>query len=213
MKKLLFTAAVAVLGFSNVNAQEVTFGAKAGLNFATFGGDAEDADALTSFHLGGVAEISFSEKFSVQPELLYSMQGASAEDSYSEFGYSGSSEYEVNLSYISVPVMAKYYVAKGFSVEAGPQIGFLVSAKADSDYTESFEGEVTYTESEDGVDVKDDFNSIDFGLNFGAGYKLDNGLNFAVRYNLGLANIAKDAGDDYSVQNNVFQVSVGYFFN
>ena len=50
-------------------------------NFATLGGDTEDLDGLTSFHVGGVAEISFSEKFSVQPELLYSAQGASFEES------------------------------------------------------------------------------------------------------------------------------------
>ncbi|WAC02882.1 hypothetical protein N7U66_04435 [Lacinutrix neustonica] len=67
MKKLLFTAAIVALGFTTVNAQEVKFGAKAGVNLATIGGDAEDVDGLTSFHVGGVAEIMVSEKFSVQP--------------------------------------------------------------------------------------------------------------------------------------------------
>ena len=63
MKKLLLMTAVAVFGFLNINAQEVKFGAKAGVNFATLGGDVEDADGITSFHVGAVAEISISEKF------------------------------------------------------------------------------------------------------------------------------------------------------
>ncbi|MGR7814073.1 porin family protein [Lacinutrix undariae] len=191
MKKLLFTAAIAVLGLSNVNAQEVTFGAKAGVNFANLGGDIEDNDMKVGFHVGGVAEIAISEKFSVQPELLFSSQGTKFEESGETLKY--------NLSYINVPVMAKYYVAEGFSVEAGPQVGFLVDAKAKYD--------------SDSEDIKDAFNSVDFGLNLGAGYKLDNGFNFSARYNLGLANIAKDAGDDFSIQNNVIQLSVGYSFN
>ncbi|MGJ8550466.1 porin family protein [Winogradskyella wichelsiae] len=212
MKKLLLITAVAALGFSNVNAQEVNFGAKAGLNFSSFSGDdTEELDGLTSFHIGGVAEISISDKFSVQPELLYSIQGASAEDSYSEFGYSGSSESTVKLSYLNIPIMAKYYIAEGFSVEAGPQIGLLLSAKEDYEYSETFEGE-TFSESGD-EDVKDSYKGIDLGFNFGLGYKMDSGLNFSARYNLGLSNIYDGEGsDDYSINNNVLQVSVGFFF-
>ncbi len=60
----------------------------------------------------------------------------------------------------------------------------------------------------DSTDIKDDTKTIDFGL----GYKLENGLKFGARYNLGLANIAEDAGDDFKITNNVIQVSVGFFF-
>ncbi len=202
MKKL-FLAAFAVFAFASVNAQEVKFGAKAGVNLASIGGDAEDADARTSFHVGGVAEIVISDKFSVQPELLFSSQGAKSEytEDFGEFG-SFDVEEKLKLSYLNLPVMAKYYVAEGFSLEAGPQIGFLLSADAEVEVDGESEEE----------DVKDEFKSIDFGLGFGAGYKLDNGLNFSARYTLGLANIAEDAGDDFSIQNNVFQISVGYMF-
>jgi opacity protein-like surface antigen len=202
MKKL-FLAAFAVFAFASVNAQEVKFGAKAGVNFASIGGDAEDMDSRTSFHLGGVAEIVLSDKFSVQPELLYSSQGAKSEytEDFGEFG-SFTVEEKLKLDYLSLPIMAKYYVAEGFSLEAGPQIGFLLSANAEVEVD---------GESED-ADVKDEFKGIDFGLGFGAGYKLDSGLNFALRYNLGLSNIAEDTEGDFSIQNNVFQISVGYMF-
>lgn len=79
MKKLLLSAAMAVFMLSNVNAQEVKFGVKAGVNFASLGGDdASGFDGLTSFHVGALAEIGISEKFAIQPELVYSLQGASA---------------------------------------------------------------------------------------------------------------------------------------
>ncbi|OUR91064.1 hypothetical protein A9Q87_11345 [Flavobacteriales bacterium 34_180_T64] len=182
MKKLFLVAVVAVFGFSNANAQEVKFGAKAGVNFATLGGDDTDGiESTTSFHVGGVANIGVSDKFSVQPEIVYSSQGAS------EGGF------DLKLDYINVPIMAKYEVADGFSLEAGPQIGFLMSA--------DFEG----------TDVKDSFKSTDFSAGLGLAYEMESGLNFAARYNLGLGNIAEE--DEGDLKNNVFQISVGYFFN
>ncbi|GAA4272949.1 porin family protein [Aquimarina gracilis] len=178
MKKVLITTVIVVLGLSNVNAQEIKFGAKAGVNVAYISGDnIEDIDPITDFNFGFLAEISISEKFSFQPELMYSGQGS-----------------EVNLKYLNIPLMGKYYMTKGLSLEAGPQIGFLLSAKNDD------------------TDVKDVFNTIDLGLNFGVGYKLNNGLNFGARYNLGLSDI--NDVDDVSDKNRneVFQLSVGYFF-
>ncbi|HEX9826031.1 MAG TPA: porin family protein [Flavobacteriaceae bacterium] len=180
MKKLFLFAAVAVFGFT-MNAQEVTFGAKAGVNFASLGGDDSDGlDGLTSFHVGGVVVIGVSEKFAIQPELLYSSQGAS---------YDGG---DLKLDYINVPVLAKFTVAEGFSIEAGPQIGFLVSAK------------------DDGEDVKDFLKSTDFSAALGLGYELETGLNFGARYNLGLGNVLDDDGGD--LKNNVIQLFVGYNF-
>ncbi len=210
MKKLLLFAAVAVFAFTNVNAQEVKYGVKAGVNFASIGGDSFEGvstSSLTAFHVGGVAEIVISEKFSVQPELLYSSQGGKREYSETDGDFTFSATEDVKLDYISLPIMAKYYVAEGFSIEAGPQISFLTSAKVD--FEETFEGQ-TESGSED---IKDSVKSTDFGLGIGAGYKMDSGLNFALRYNLGLSNANDGEGsDEFKNQNNVFQVSVGYMF-
>ncbi len=183
MKKILLLAVVTVLGFTDVNAQEIQFGVKGGLNFATVTGDnTEDIDVVTSFNFGVLSEISVSDKFSFQPELMYSGQGYSF------------NENTIALSYLNIPFMGKYYITKGLSVEAGPQIGFLFSAKNEE------------------TDVKDSFNSFDFGVNFGLGYKLDNGLNFGARYNLGLTDINNLDNSSSKNKNGVFQLSIGYFF-
>ncbi|WP_121366187.1 porin family protein [Flavobacterium limicola] len=200
MKKIILTVA-AVFAFGFANAQETKFGVKGGVNFANLSGDIEDNSAKVGFNVGGFVEIKVSDKFSVQPELLFSTQGTKFEYSETFDGSTINYQEKANLSYLNIPVMAKYYVATGFSLEAGPQIGFLTSAK----YKVEANGE------EEEVDAKDDFESIDFGVNFGAGYDFTENLSAGLRYNVGLSNIAKDSGND-KISNSVFSVSLGYKF-
>ena len=182
MKKLIFITALAVFGFYYSNAQEVAFGIKGGVNFATFNGDdSSEAKGMTGYHIGGVVNIGVTERFSIQPELLYSAQGA---DSY--LG-------DFRLDYINIPVLAKFMVVDGLSVEAGPQIGFLTSSKLESE------------------DIKDLVKKTDFSALLGLGYMLDGGLNFAARYNFGLSNIS-DNDLNLDLKNGIFQLSVGYMF-
>ena len=202
MKKIILSVA-AVFAFGFANAQETKFGVKGGLNLANFSGDVEDNSSKIGFNVGGFVEIKVSDKFAIQPELLFSTQGAKFEESGSGFSY----ESKYNLSYLNIPVMAKYYAADKFSLEFGPQIGFLTSAK--DDYTATESG-VTVSGNED---IKDIFESVDFGVNFGAGYDFTENLSVGLRYNLGLSNIAKtEAGDDTKISNNVFSLSLGYKF-
>ena len=173
MKKILF-AAIAVLGFITTQAQDIKFGVKGGLNMTNFTGDA-DTDAKTSFYIGGLADFAISEKFHVQPELLYSSEGA---------------DDDAGISYLRVPVMAKYYIVDGFNVQAGPELAFKVATEED------YVDEIT--------------KSIDFGIGLGAGYEMSNGLMFDARYNVGLANISDV--DGYDLGNVGFQIGVGYRF-
>ena len=180
MKKILLTA-VAVFAFSFANAQDTKFGVKGGLNMSN--NSAQGSSSITSFHLGGFAQFAINDKFTVQPELLYSAQGAKV----------GSST--LNLNYINIPVMAKYKVADAFSIEAGPQIGFLMSAKVES------------------VDYKEFCNSTDFGFNLGAGYDLNETMSLGLRYTMGLTDVNKEvAGRTVDSKNSNIQLSFGYKF-
>lgn len=182
MKKLLLLTAFAVFGFT-VNAQNVSFGAKAGVNFATLtGSDVDNVDMRTSLHVGGVVNIGITEKFGIQPELLYSSQG-----------YTADGDVTGKLDYISVPVMAEYKFFEGFSAQAGPQVAFNINDKIEVDGEEV--GEL-------------DAESVDFGFAFGAQYKLKQGIFFQARYGLGLSDVVSD----FTVKNAVFGISVGYMF-
>lgn len=205
MKKVILSA-IAVLVFGFANAQKAEFGLKGGLNIANqiySGNGAPSPSAVTAFHVGGFVDIEISDKFSIQPELLYSMQGASFDLKVALNGANYDTKNTFKLSYINIPVMFKYYAAEKFSLEAGPQIGFLVS----SDMKTEFMGQ-SVTQ-----DVKSLYNSVDFGFNIGAGYDFTENISAGVRYNLGLANVAKtESGSNETVKNNVFSVSLGYKF-
>lgn len=213
MRKLLLLIVVLALGYTTVQAQEIRFGAKAGVNLASIGGeDVEDLDGRTSFHVGGLVEIPISEKFAIQPELLYSAQGAKREDFFMGTTYKD----KLKLDYINIPIMAKYYVVDGLSIEAGPQFGILISAKGE---TEMSEGGDSESHSED---LKDSFKTLDIGLGLGAAYRLNNGIFFSARYIFGVSDITEDEEYDLGFgmvvvdrsksHNNVFQISAGYSF-
>ena len=200
MKKVLFIAVVVLLGLGNVNAQEVKFGTKVGLNLSNFTGDLDDSDSKIGFNIGAFAEISLSDKFIFQPELLFSSQGAKFEESDNNF----SSEETLKFNYLNMPLMIKFAASDKFALEFGPQLGFLLSAK--SKFEETFDGE-TFSEE---VDIKDSVKSIDFGLNFGASFDVSENIMIGARYNLGLSDIIDS--EDFKVQNAVFSFSVGYRF-
>jgi hypothetical protein len=118
----------------NTRSMSPSFGVKGGVNFATVNGDGFDSpDSRTSFHVGALAEFPLAEMFSVQVEALYSGQGF--EYNYN-VPFAGEQKLEYQLDYINVPVLAKVYLFKGFSIEAGPQFGFLVNEEIDSAPTE-----------------------------------------------------------------------------
>jgi len=160
---------------------DVIFGAKAGLNFATVTGNVSDRSILVGVHFGGMAEVSINKQLAVQPEVLFSMQGTS----YSKKG-------NTQLNYLLLPVIGKYYIIENLSLEAGPQLGVLLSAR------------------DGGENAKKNISSTDIGFNIGAGYKLDNKFNFGIRYSIGLTNINNNGNS--KINNAVLQLSLGYFF-
>jgi len=185
---------------SAVNAQEnFSFGFKGGLNASTVTGDNDDGtSARIGVHIGVMGEISLSNKFSIQPELMYSQQGAQQDVVFINQGVTlGTGELKARYNYINLPLLAKYYITKSFSVEAGPQIGFLLSAEQEG-------GDVT-------ADADEIVKNIDVAAAIGVSYKLDNGINFSARYNAGLSDINDVEGLTDKNFNGVFQFSIGFF--
>lgn len=186
MKNRLLFALLLGLTFCSLSAQDLNFGVKGGVNVASIGGGnnyvgVAGLGSKVGFHLGGVVESPFSEKFSLQAELLYSLQGSK---------WSIGSGSNLNLNYINLPILGKYYIIEGLSAEAGPLVGFLLSTNAD----------------------KADYGTIDIAFAIGASYKLNENIFFSLRYNKGISNINKNDSIDYNNQNNVFQISAGYMF-
>ncbi len=161
------------------------FGIKAGLNVANMSiePDVRNTDARLGLHAGLLAHIHLAPEWALQPEIVYSAQGF--EDKVSNVKW--------KLDYINVPIMIQYMFNNGFRLQAGPQVGFLASAKIDN------------------TDIKDDLKKIDAGLGFGVGYLSSSGFGIDARYNLGLSNVNDEGSTE--LKNRVFQVGLFYMFN
>ena len=183
MKKLL----VLVFVVSSVGAAfgqvQVALGLKAGANISKF--DDADVDNLTSFHAGAFGLFKFT-KIGIQPELLFSQQGATVKEAGENFDF--------KTAYVAIPVMVKLYLIGGLNLQAGPQFGFLTKA--------DLEGQ---------GDIKDKLKGSDLSANVGLGWDLPFGLTVDARYNIGLSDIGDDTDYfDEAVKSRVIQISLGY---
>ncbi|MFD2910166.1 porin family protein [Flavobacterium ardleyense] len=179
---------------------DLRFGAKVGVNFATFvGEDADDSFMYVGFNVGFFAEIPITEKLIFQPEILYSTQGAKSKESAINFDIEATLKFE----YINIPLMFKYEVAKNFSLEAGPYVGFLTRANLKV----KFAGYGSESEN-----FKNRIKSTDFGLGLGMNYDFTNVIFANVRYQAGLTEFGDLGEGSDNVKNSVFQLGLGFRF-
>ena len=221
-----------VLAFS----QEIKFGAKVGLNLSNLTGDypteIDEHNSKLGFHIGGFAEYPINEQFTLQPELLFSTQGNTYgfKDYYGSGSYYDGVDYNLKLNYLNIPVILKYKVIEKLSIDFGPQIGYLMSAKTKIDVTEdsrdpsqNYSVEIdmlndgTYDIGGTTVQVKSSANRLDFSLNLGASYDISEKIFLQGRYNLGLSTVDKNSTNgtstnSWNMKNSVFQLSAGYRF-
>lgn len=184
MKKLIVFLFL-VASFSAFSQAEVSLGLKAGVNLSKLNTDDVETSNITAFHGGAFALFKFT-KIGIQPEFLFSQQGSSIDD------VNGSPE-DLKMSYITIPVMLKFYLAAGFNIQAGPQFGFLNSAELK------------------GVNnVEEGLASSDMSANVGVAWDAPFGLVLDARYNIGLSDVNDGSQIDGEIKSNVFQFSVGY---
>ncbi len=186
MKKTLLLGAA--LFISAASFAQLGIGARAGANFSTLKSEAGGASTTANgvgLNAGLYGVISLGS-FKIQPELAYSV--ASSKDQ----------GVTTNLSYLSVPVLAKYtFMGSGFSALAGPQFGFLMSAKQKA-------GGAT-------ADVKSSFKSTDISVAIGAEFEIPTTkLNVGARYNLPVSDISNVNG--VKMTNSGFSLLLGYRF-
>ena len=190
MKKLTLTISILLLALYSY-AQGISAGVKAGLNFSnqnvSWNGSSIDTKAKVGIHFGGYAVVMLIENFGIQPEILFSMQGAK----YPDF------DGKTVFNYLNIPILARYNINEMFSVHAGPQIGFLLTAKSEEGDGDKF-------------DRKDEFDSIDIGGAIGVGVEWPSGINCGARYVIGFSQISKDVDDNGEFKNNVFQLYAAY---
>ena len=222
MKKL-FLGLGLVAGSFALAQTSPQFGLKAGLNVSSISDDGyEDSKSKAGFYGGVFMNAPLSEQFSIQPEVLYSQMGAKTVDNATVLGTTVKNSATLNLNYITVPVMFQFKATPNFYIEAGPEFGFLVSAKAKGDRTTTTSGGSSTTTSYSSEDIKDNFSGFNMGAGLGLGFNITNNFGINARYVAGFTDInKKNDGSDGTTstgnsnnknRNNTFQVGLAYKF-
>lgn len=189
--KLFFSVAFATFMLAGtLNAQHINIGLKGGLNVYNVDNDKGSSnDPILGYHLGLIGHTHLAPQWALQPELMFSAQGAK----YTIAGV----ETKLKLNYINIPLMIQYMFDNGFRLQAGPQLGILASANS--------------SVNDNDTDIKDSMETVEFGLGGGIGY-VDNssGLGIDLRYNRGISNINKNSS--ISSNNSGLQIGLFYLF-
>ena len=177
-----------VLIFGRAMSQEVEWSAKAGMNVTNLGKSGY-LDRI-GYHFGSAAEFITTPFFSVQTELLYSLQGAAIDYSQGVF---------LNYHYLNLPLFAKAYFTEDASFEFGVQYGFLLNA---------IDRDVFGKEN-----ITDDVNRHDFAMVLGFNYNINDKYNLGLRYNIGVTNTQKlDIVYEERITNRVLMISGAIIF-
>ncbi len=197
MKKYILIL-LSIFIFTYTNAQEnntsvfnnLSFGVTGGVNLSNFFGDvSSDNSFLVGLHVGGIVKAPISEKFLLQLEPAYSLEG-----------YKFASDRKYRVSFINLPVLVRLLKTGDLSVEAGPKIAIRLSEKVDL--------------VNGGSRSLDRVKTIWFGLVAGTSYAIDDNWAARFRFNYTPSDIIRsDAGDTEGTSSIVFQFGLAYFFN
>ena len=209
---------------------QLKFGVKAGANIASMSGHSSD-DLLNSvknaasYQAGVLMQVGFG-KFAIQPELIYSVKGASLSNNGSNSvlnaygaltGNTVPNSLELQSSYLELPINLQYGFSLGslarVYVQAGPYASYLVADKLKSDDNGFYDAYKQTLEELGG----DPLNKLDYGVGVGAGVEVLF-LQLAVKYDFGLAEMKEvtAAGADVNLfsglKNRNLSISLGFLF-
>ena len=196
MKKIMMIAAMMVATVAaKAQFEPGTFSLQPKVGFNLTSVTADDTKYKPGFAVGLEGQYQMNNWFALSAAVMYQQMGTKIKDI---------DDFKWNIDYVNIPIMAKFYVTKGLSLNAGLQPGFMEFKVGDAD-----------------LDVKDACNSFDLSVPLSIAYELPMGLTFEARYTYGVTNVGKDAFDGthassydklYKNKNSVFQITVGYKF-
>jgi opacity protein-like surface antigen len=216
MKKQFLLFCAAALMTSGLMAQDLTFGAMAGVNMSTISesvdpepDEFESSDALGfGFQVGAFGEYAISESIGLRAELQVQQRGLSDDvPSINENGEEVTIDTKQSDLFVQIPVLLAINAGESLSFHVGPTLGFLASSK------NSIDGEDLDSEFQD--EINEDRNGFELGLALGAQYNLNETMGLGVRYTRGLTDLQDEnefEGVTFKTNYNVFQLYFSYAF-
>jgi len=175
------------LSLLTLNLSAQTFGLKGGMALTSFAGsDVEVIDKNTGLYLGAFLKMG-ENNIQWSPEMIFHQKGATITSDVDAIH-----DVNIHLNYIEMGINAHFHINDELALTAGPYTGYAAT---------------TINKS---IDDLKQYNKIEFGVNLGASYAINDLFNIDLRYGIGLADI-KDDGS--SMQNTSLQVGFGYVFS
>lgn len=195
MKTKISVLILILAAFSTSAMAQINFGAKAGVNINKIDGKSFSEEFRYGYHIGGLVEIKLGKKLGLQPEVLFNHFQTKTDTSFAAvYSTDNISNFrDVKLNYLTIPILATYKLANILSLQAGPQVGILLSQNQDLV-----------------SNGKEAFKSGEFSMVGGAQLNIKN-FRASGRYVIGLNNIS-DLDNQNQWKSQGFQLSVGFVF-
>jgi hypothetical protein len=208
-KNILLTLFLVLFCFYSSQAQSVRFGLKGGLNLALLSGAVNvESHFKPGVLLGGYANFPLAKKWYIQPELLFSGQGAKYIYLDPPAFTKVDGETKTNLPYLKLPLLVKFQLSERFSLHLGPEFGLLLASREKGE----LEGEIV------DKDLSHLTKSAEIAVVGGMEFNVSSTVHLGGRLNFGLTDIY-DGYDDIiagffypPLNNRVIQLYIGYAF-
>lgn len=203
MKCLAALVAGLSLGLAAPVAAQGSFGVLGGLTSSKVtlegGGASLSFGSRTGFAAGLSLVHPLSSALDLEIDALYVQKGMSIE----EEGVTA----KLNLNYIEMPVLLRYGIGYGSSVQPFLLAGAAVAFKAGCSVSGENDGIAVDADCEDLLDAEQE--SLDIGIAFGGGLQF-NRFSLQARYTLGMMSIGND--DDITAKNRTWYFLAGFAF-
>ena len=204
MKNIIVYIIISILSIGTLSAQ-YHYGIKGGLNYTNNVVNQQstinDSKYKAGIHFGIFASADVTQKVNLQTELLYSSKGYKYTETVDVAGGN------LNLNYLTLPILVGYRISETFLVNIGPEMGYLVSAYSKFD-SEKIDVSRTWD------------NKFDIGIAAGLEFNISEKVLLGVRYTHGFSSVIRNAyysdidgnitGERAKFQNRSLQLTLGY---
>ncbi len=172
-------------------AEPIRYGIMAGANAFKLSGQSFDSKTYFGFSAGVYADIVIHGRWGLQPELLYNGYSGKTTGFFNN-NFNGASS-NVNLNYVTLPILVTFQASDVFTILVGPQYGYLVNQTSGLTFPSK----------------KDVFTKNDFSILFGGHMNLGK-IGLGLRYVVGITQLNNLDDNIDSWKNQGFQFYLTY---
>ncbi len=199
MRKVTIIFALLFLAMVVADAQQVfRAGVMAGLNISQIEGDGFAGYNKAGPAFGIFVNTFFLDDLAGQVEINYSSKGSQRNTTIEDPRY-----FRIEMHYVEIPLLARYFLPAGFSVESGLSGGYLFSSRERDEVSE--------------IPIITPFRKTEFAFIAGASWHITQSLELNSRFSYSILPVRQHAGGgtyrwNRGQNNNVIAFAVRYQF-